>query len=659
MPAYFLKQTFKLCCLGRRLIYFSAVLIFFISANFSILPAQQNDTLYNILHAPVSLANKTARLSKYAMDFAATNPDSAMQIAEKGLQLSRNLKNDTGIADCSMAIGWCYYGLGNRDSSEYFLLSAAKFYHNIKDRFSEGKCLLNLSFIYQDGEEYVKLLNCLKAARPLFEKTNDEMGLAQIDLTMGSTYGDMNLYEQGKQYIRLATSTVKRLNKVGFLSSCYSAYGYLLMQEKDYDSALIYYHMEYAVSKKIADAEGNAISTDNLGEAFLKKNNQQSCNLCVDSAFYYYRLALLGYTKLNSPGNIKYEEMNMGTVLRIQKQYKRSEKFLTNAFHYFDSSNNINYAYSAAEQLSNLYEETGNYKQAYNYNLITQKFKDSLDNKNRTDSIAKIFALYETERKDRTIQLLNTKEKLDKEQISRQHILELFSLISVALVIILFIVLFNRNRIKQQLKEVNVRNQLAADLHDEVGSSLSSILLLSKMANGRVNKENSNSMLEKISANTKEVIDKMGDIVWMMNPKYDEGENVREKIEQYLLRIKDIAPFLIQLKIDAAIDVMKFRMELRKTIFLIFKEALNNTLKYAGATKVLVQLKIVERNIVLIISDNGRGFNMETVSNGNGLDTMALRAKNCDGRFYINSAEGNGTEIKATIPIPHFRQKIL
>ena len=101
-----------------------------------------------------------------------------------------------------------------------------------------------------------------------------------------------------------------------------------------------------------------------------------------------------------------------------------------------------------------------------------------------------MFAFYETEKRDRTIQLLNAKAKLDKEQISRQHIIQLFSVISIVLIIVLFIVLFNRSRIKQQLKEVKVRNQLAADLHDEVGSSLSSILLLSKMAAGKTGEEN-------------------------------------------------------------------------------------------------------------------------------------------------------------------------
>src|SRR5436309_6389154 len=137
-----------------------------------------------------------------------------------------------------------------------------------------------------------------------------------------------------------------------------------------------------------------------------------------------------------------------------------------------------------------------------------------------------MFAQYETEKKDRTIQLLNAQAKLDEKEISNQHIIEIFSLISVVLAVILFIVLVNRNRMKQQLKEVKVRNQLAGDLHDEVGSSLSSILLLSKMAAANTKEKNSDkNMLETIAGNTKEVMDKVSDIVWMMNPKYDDGEN--------------------------------------------------------------------------------------------------------------------------------------
>jgi signal transduction histidine kinase len=175
------------------------------------------------------------------------------------------------------------------------------------------------------------------------------------------------------------------------------------------------------------------------------------------------------------------------------------------------------------------------------------------------------------------------------------------------------------------------------------------------MATSAASKENKTSMLEKISGNTKEVIDKMSDIVWMMNPKYDDGENLREKLEQAIARIKDVAPFHVQLEIDAAIDAIKFPMEIRKTIFLIFKEAINNALKYAAATKLFVTLRLIEKNAELKIADNGKGFNIKTIDTGNGLNTMALRTKNCKGIFTIDSEENKGTTITAIIPIPHFR----
>jgi signal transduction histidine kinase len=638
-------------------ILFSAIIFLFITPqSFLQLQAQQTDTVYKILNATGSPAKKLATLAKYSMDLSGSDPDSAMLLAKECMQQAIKFKNDTSIAHCNAAAGLCYYVLGNRDSAEYYLLKAASIFQQQKDLMNEAKCLVNLSYVYQDGQEYVKLLNCLKRARPLFEKKKDEVGMADVDLIMGSTYGDMQLYEQGKQYIRSAIAAILRNRKKDFLTSCYSGYGYLFMQQNNLDSALYYYRLEYAWGKQLDDLQSKAYATDNLGEAFLHKYNNTNCKACTDSAFYYYHLALNLFEKMDSPADIKYAEMNLGGVLRIKNQYRDAEKFLTDAFYYFDSTSDIKYAYDASRQLSMLYEDMGDYKQAYKYSIVSQKFKDSLEVKNRTDSISKMFAQYETGKKDRTIQLLNAQTKLDEKEISNQHIIEIFSLISVALAVILFIVLINRNRIKQQLKEVKVRNQLAGDLHDEVGSSLSSILLLSKMASGKISQETvDKNMLETIAGNTKEVIDKMGDIVWMMNPKYDEGGNLREKLEQYILRIREVAPFQIHLHIADGIDNIKFTMELRKSIFLIFKESVNNALKYSEATELNISLSIIDKNSQLIIEDNGKGFDKATIIAGNGLETMALRAENCKGSFDVQTAPFKGTQVKVVIPIPHIR----
>jgi signal transduction histidine kinase len=96
-------------------------------------------------------------------------------------------------------------------------------------------------------------------------------------------------------------------------------------------------------------------------------------------------------------------------------------------------------------------------------------------------------------------------------------------------------------------------------------------------------------------------------------------------------------------------------MEVRKGIFLIFKESINNALKYSGATEMNISIIIVDKNIQLIIEDNGKGFDKTTVTAGNGLETMALRAKDFKGSIQIQCAPGKGTQVKVIVPLPHIR----
>jgi len=616
----------------------------------------QRDSLLNVIKHPPSVSKKIFALASVSFDLSYSNPDSSLLLANEGLQLSKTIKNDTCFAQCYMALGWCYFCINKRDSAEYFLLEAAELFHQIKQVSGEAGSLLDLCYVYDANEDYVKLLRYLRKVRPLMEAEKDEKSLANIDLLMGRAYGKMGLYAEGKKYLRQGINTIKKINQTNYLPAAYLTYGYLLMQENNYDSTLYYYRLCYTISKRL-DLSYEASGADNLGEIFLKKYQKGNCAGCIDSSFQYYQHALYLYTKMNSAADIQNEHINTGKILRAKGSYKLSEEHLTKAFHYFDSTGDIVLALEAANELSALYKDIRDFKNAYTYNIISQNYKDTIDNKKRADSIAKMFAQYETEKKDRTIQLLDAQAKIEEQEISRQNIIEFFSLLGIVMLGILLAVLVNRYRIKQKLKEVKMRNQLAGDLHDEVGSSLSSILLLSKMASGKIPQETvDKNMLETIAGNTKEVIDKMGDIVWMMNPKYDEGENLREKLEQYVLRIKEIALFKIHLDIAEEIDKIKFPMEIRKSIFLIFKEAINNALKYSEATEMNISLTMVDKNVQLVIDDNGRGFDKTAVTAGNGLEIMAQRAKDCKGNVYIQSEphEG-GTQVKVIIPIPHIR----
>ncbi len=599
-------------------------------------------------------SEKSFALAAYSFLLSSSNPDSAMLLAEQGVQLAESIRNDSALANCYESVGWCFFRIEKKDSAEYFLQKAQTLFHQLKIRTDEAKCLLNLSTVYNEHGNYPKALQCLITARPLFEAEKNENGLAYVDRTIGVVYRQQGQYKQSAQYFLSAITAFKKLNSAAYLADVYTSYGTLFWDENNYDSALYFYRSAYSIFKNnTINISSQAYVAEDIAAAFYKKANEQNNHPWIDSAYYYYVVALDAFTKLNSRSDVKHEIMNIGDVLRVMRKYKIATVYLTDAFNYFDSTQDMNGALTDADALSNLYRDIGNYKKAYEYNTLGQKYKDTIDNRNRTDSIAKMFAQYETEKKDRAIQLLNTQKELDKQEISKQHIIEIFSLLGVLMLGILFIVLINRSRMRQQLKEVKVRNQLAADLHDEVGSSLSSILLLSKMASTKKNNETTNlNMLEKISGNTKEVIDKMSDIVWMMNPKYDKGENLREKLEQHVIHLRELTQSRIELSIAPEISDIKFPMEIRKSIFLIFKEALNNTLKYAEATVINISANIPDKYIRLIISDNGKGFDKFSVTSGNGLETMSLRAKGCKGSLDIQSSQGKGTTIIAAIPLP-------
>jgi signal transduction histidine kinase/ligand-binding sensor domain-containing protein len=204
-----------------------------------------------------------------------------------------------------------------------------------------------------------------------------------------------------------------------------------------------------------------------------------------------------------------------------------------------------------------------------------------------------------------------------------------------------------RYREKQFLKLQMIRNNIANDLHDDVGSALSTINLYSEVAKMKSNEENEDlkNMLNKISDTSTEMQDNMNHIVWSLQPRND-------NFEQMLLRMKSFALETLQIKnittnfiVDEKLSDIKLTPDKRHELFLIFKEAINNIVKYANCSIVNIQLYRIKNKIVLEITDNGSGFDMQTKHAGNGLHSMQERSRKLKSKFKINSEIGKGTSI--------------
>ena len=219
-----------------------------------------------------------------------------------------------------------------------------------------------------------------------------------------------------------------------------------------------------------------------------------------------------------------------------------------------------------------------------------------------------------------------------------------------------------RYRINELLKRQAIRNKIAQDLHDNVGSTLSSISVYSQVAqiqNEGGNQQALNDILGKISATSTDMISELSDTVWAINPANDNMEKMLQRMESFARPLMTARNIRFVFNYSNDIAGINLEMEKRKNFYLIFKEIINNAIKYSGSSEVVATLALREQRLLLSVKDNGVGFNKQKELSdqsgslsGNGLRNMLYRAKQMRASLDIETATGIGTSISLSCPIP-------
>lgn len=216
--------------------------------------------------------------------------------------------------------------------------------------------------------------------------------------------------------------------------------------------------------------------------------------------------------------------------------------------------------------------------------------------------------------------------------------------ILVGLVAISFVYSLYRYRLYQVIRLQNIRNKIAGDLHDEIGSTLNSISVFSEVARNKSKKELPE--LKMIGEASRRVIDAMSDIVWTITPENDSFEKIIFRMRSLTHSLMKAKKIEYSFRADETLNELKLPMMTRKNFYLIFKEALNNLVKYSNATRASVTLAHTGQQIELLIRDNGIGFDMNNISRGNGLNNMNRRAAEMKAQFEIQSSVNAGTSVQ-------------
>ena len=227
----------------------------------------------------------------------------------------------------------------------------------------------------------------------------------------------------------------------------------------------------------------------------------------------------------------------------------------------------------------------------------------------------------------------------------------------IALIVGLLLYALYRYRINQILKLQNVRNEISKDLHDDVGSTLSSISILSQVAKDKMDEgqhEQSSSIMSKINNYSQEMVEKMGDIVWAVNAGNDNIQDIIQRLKNSFMQTTASKGMQLQFFSDPAFEKLILPIQVRKNMYLICKEAINNAIKYADCTQISVSFKMTATDAELCIADDGKGFDPMVHVYGNGLANMRARATEIKGNLIIDSVTA-GTTIKLLVHVPRNR----
>ncbi|HYK90229.1 MAG TPA: triple tyrosine motif-containing protein, partial [Acidobacteriota bacterium] len=210
-----------------------------------------------------------------------------------------------------------------------------------------------------------------------------------------------------------------------------------------------------------------------------------------------------------------------------------------------------------------------------------------------------------------------------------------------------------RMRVVRFIEIASVRTRIASDLHDDIGANLSKIAVMSEVANQQLGSAypGLEQPLWAIARISRESVASMSDVVWAINPARDSLVDLTRRMREFSSDTFTACSIAFEFRSPSATPGMTMGADLRRTVYLIFKEAVNNIVRHSGCTRAAIDIQTNGSWIELRVSDNGRGFDPCRIIEGNGLLNMRKRAERSGGNFSVSSSHRSGTTVALRLPV--------
>jgi signal transduction histidine kinase len=299
----------------------------------------------------------------------------------------------------------------------------------------------------------------------------------------------------------------------------------------------------------------------------------------------------------------------------------------------------------AYDGLSKTYALQGRYDRAYYYKQLYSALTDSIINEKALSAVEQIRSSFESDKKDKQIALLKQQQKI-KETEAENRTLQLNILIGffTLLAVISYLVVYIRNTqkkqkqaIEQQLAVQAERQRISGDMHDDIGTGLSTMLIYVNLLKSKLNGSTSYPDIERVATLGNELVAQMKEIVWSLNPGNDSLESLLIFVRLYFAQLFEPLPYQTGITFPQAIPYVALKGAIRRNIYLSIKEALNNVIKHSGANRVELIVELRLEKLIISVRDNGRGFPGNPDGNffSNGLKNIQRRMDQVNGQLQF------------------------
>lgn len=608
--------------------------------------------------------------------------DAAIPLFEKSLQyyLAKHATKYSALAYNDLGFTWGAKGDLSKQSEN--LVESIRIYEKyFPDKVGElAVALSNLSTVYYNLNQKDKAIEYGKKSLAYREKTGDIARLALSCCNISQYYMGIN-NEEAEKYSQLCIKYAQESKQEARMIHAYVTAAALYNTNKKPDSAFLYESKAVELLEKskkdpvmlarrylaLASLSRLLKKDTTLIQNYFSKswNLLQEKNDKINLRDYYYQLSEFNRENGNLTAayqNYRQYILYKDSLVSANTQASIAEiatKYETEKKDHEIATLQVNEKLRQLEIEKQKAVIAGNLLEAQkkqNEILVLSQQKELQDAalKQQAQELEKQKLISKNDQQQ--LQLSQQAQELKEKELQVQKQIRNFIIAGALLLLMAGAFVFNRYQLKKKLEQqkqlLDMRNNIARDLHDEIGSTLTSIKILSEVSKNNITKdaEKSSRLLTQIAEQSEQMQQGMSDIVWAIKPDNDKLENIVARMREYISHSLEPKNIRTRFAIDEPLLSGTLTMQQRRDLFLIFKEAVNNAVKYSGATEVTVTLKKAGGYIVLVVTDNGKGFETLRSTSSNGLKNMQARAQSMGGTATIESAINKGTIVTVNIP---------